>query len=65
MHRPIWTLRFEPHPTPDGHERLVRALRLLLERPEQPQRLASPPRAVLALADRAQGTDPQRKEGRQ
>ena len=31
MRKPCWSITFEAHPPPDGHERLVRALHLVFE----------------------------------
>ena len=46
MGKPTWTVMLQPCPMPDGHERLVRALRVLIEgAPSQAQPRRSAPRA--------------------
>jgi hypothetical protein len=41
-----WVVTLQPHPTPDGQERLVRALRLIAETaPRQTRASRDPPRA--------------------
>jgi hypothetical protein len=48
-----WTIALQPHPMPDGHERLVRTLRLVAESARCPTRMQRSTKRADGLDDPA------------